>query len=574
MVSRRSWLDPVLSIISRAHAHQQSRRFLSEARCAARAQERALRAILARNADSDYGREHGFSRIRGYRDFTMAVPVQTYEDLRPCVERVMAGDTSALFGPGQRVLMFAMTSGSTDKPKYVPVTPMFLAGYRRGWNVFGLKALLDHPDALSGTILQVASPMDEHRTDHGIPCGSISGLLAASQKRLVRKYYANPTQTSRISNPEARYYTVMRLAVQQNVTWMITASPATQIKLATAVAGNADRLIRDVHDGTLTAPGHVPDTLQRGLVEHLQPDCETAKRLELLASQHGELLPKHYWRLALLANWTGGTIGLHLGRFPHYFGKTPVRDIGLLATEGRVSIPLEDGTAAGVLDVGASFFEFVDASDAGSDPSSIHLCHELTPGNEYRVIMTTTAGFYRYDIGDHVRVRGYLGEAPIVEFLHRGARVSSITGEKLTEWQVVEAFRRASQRLGCALTLFALAPQWSEQPFYRLHVNGKLATSRRLAEQLDLELAKINLEYRSKRSSGRLGPIQVNCLSRGTLARVDAIRRSRRGGANEQYKPRYLYSHPGEDAFLSSSGEIGESSPSVSHRPVTGPRVD
>jgi len=558
VASNRSIIDRLVATAAKVHAQRQFRRFMRAAHTAGKTQERVLLATVARNADSTYGREHQFSRIRSYLDFVEHVPVQTYEDLSPYIQRVVAGDLRAMFGGGQRVLMFAMTSGSTDEPKYVPVTGAFLREYRRVWNAFGVKALLDHPAAFLGSILQVVSPMDERRTHFGIPCGSISGLLAATQKRVVRKYYVTPRETGYISDPEARYYAIMRFAVPRDVTWTITASPATQLKLARAAAGNAERLIRDIHDGTLRAPGEIPGPVQRSLMANSQPDHATAGRLTALVEEHGELLPRHYWDLAFLCNWTGGTMGLHLRDFPHFFGDTPVRDIGLLATEGRVSICLEDGTPAGVLDAGGSVFEFIEADADPSDGSAIHRCHEVVPGGEYRVLLTTSAGFYRYDIGDHVRVHRMEGQAPVVEFLHRGLHVSSVTGEKLTEWQVTTAFEHCRLKLGLSLSNFVLAPCWADPPFYRLHVDEQLDNINELVGLLDAELSAMNMEYGSKRSSGRLGPIVVNHLPPRTLGEVDADRQRRYGASNEQYKHQYLYTRPGDDASLTPRG-AGES---------------
>ncbi|MCH8966325.1 MAG: GH3 auxin-responsive promoter family protein [Planctomycetes bacterium] len=544
----RSFLDPLLVRVVVAHAQRQFKRFMRAAQTAVQTQERVLLAKIARCADSVYGREHQFSQIRSYQDFIDRVPVQTYDDLKPYVQRVMDGDVRAMFGRTEKVLMFAMTSGSTDKPKYVPVTTTFLREYRRGWNVFGIKALLDHPTGFLRSILQVVSPMDEHRTPLGIPCGSISGLLAATQKRLVRKYYVTPRETANISDPQARYYTIMRVAVPHDVSWMITASPATQLKLVRMAATHAQRLIRDVHDGTLRPPGDIPDSVRCALMANSQPDHETARRLTALVDKHGELLPKHYWKLAFLANWTGGTMGLHLRDFPHYFGETPVRDIGLLATEGRVSIPLEDGTPAGLLDAEGSFFEFIDADADEADADAVHRCHELVAGREYRVLLTTSAGFYRYDIGDHVRVVRMEGPAPVLEFLNRGARTSSITGEKLTEWQVTAAFERCCTALGLFVTNFVLAPCWADPPFYRLHIERQVQGCDRLADALDKELSTMNIEYGSKRSSRRLGPIVQNLLPPGTLAKFDVKQQHRHGAPNEQYKHQYLYTKPGDDA--------------------------
>ena len=64
-------------------------------------------------------------------------------------------------------------------------------------------------------------------------------------------------------------------------------------------------------------------------------------------------------------------------------------------------------------------------------------------------MLTTAGGLYRYNISDLVRCVGYHGRAPLIEFLNKGAHYSSLTGEKLSEHQViaaVEAAQRCSRR--------------------------------------------------------------------------------------------------------------------------------
>ena len=563
-MSHRWWLDLLMGHAALAHARWQYHSLLRAAKNAVRTQERALREKIERNADSAFGREHGFSRIHNYSDFVAQVPIRRYEEFVPWIERVVAGEARALLGSGQRVLMFAMTSGSTDQPKYVPVTAAFLREYRRGWNVFGFKAVLDHPDAYLRPILHVVSPMDEHRTARGVPCGSISGLLAGRQGRIVRRFYVTPWESGAISDAESRYYTIMRFAVPRDVGWIVTASPATPIKLARTAATHAERLIRDIHDGTLRPPDDIPNEVHQPLVARLSPDSNTAQRFSAIVERNGELLPRDYWKIAFLANWTGGTLGLHLRDFPRYFGDTPVRDIGLLATEGRVSIPLEDGTPAGVLDMGGAFFEFIDAEADADNPAAVHRCHELVTDHDYRVVMTTSAGFYRYDLGDRVRVRDYFGEAPIVEFLHRGAHVCSVTGEKLTEWQVTSAFDRVCRATAIKVTEFVLAPVWDDPPYYRLHVDVDFPSRNEFTSRMDEELSRLNVEYGSKRSSGRLGPMVVNRLPDEFFLRFDHERQQGRSApssspqgsralrliVNEQFKHKYLYIKPGDDACL------------------------
>jgi hypothetical protein len=94
----------------------------------------------------------------------------------------------------------------------------------------------------------------------------------------------------------------------------------------------------------------------------------------------------------------------------------PLRDIGLLASEGRLSIPVDDGTASGVLNVRSHFFEFIPADEYGTAHPTALRMHQLEVGREYFVLLTNGSGLYRYDLGDRVRVTGIKGQAPMIEF--------------------------------------------------------------------------------------------------------------------------------------------------------------
>jgi hypothetical protein len=379
--------------------------------------------------------------------------------------------------------------------------------------------------------------------------------MAATQKKIVLRYYVAPLCVAYISDSFARYYTIMRLAIPANVSWIVTASPATVLKLVRTGDEQAESIIRDVRDGTLDAALSIPAWIREALRPRLGPDPATARRLEQIRERTGHLRPMDYWNLSFVANWCGGTMGLYLRDYPGWFGDVPVRDIGLIATEGRMSIPVADGTPAGVLAVSSNFYEFIPAAERDSASPSVLRSHELTEGQDYFIVLTNAAGLYRYDICDCVRVVGYEGQAPIIEFLHKGEHVSSISGEKITERQVVLAFERASAESGMNEANFVLAPQWSDPPFYRLYLEapGDSCPDDRFecwSAACDEHLQRLNIEYASKRSSGRLGPIEVFPVKEGALKELDARRAGRYRRANEQYKHQYLYTQPGDDEEL------------------------
>jgi len=549
-MSRKSLLDRLTFHLVKLHLGRTAGRFLEALADAVATQDRLLRKCVARVAESDFGRDHHFGRIRNYADFVSNVPIQSYEGLAPYIDRVREGRIDALFSADERVLMFALTSGTTAEAKYIPITPQVLADCRRGWNIWGIKAVLDHPDCILRHIVQVTSPMEDHVSASGVPCGAITGLLASTQKRLVRRYYTSPLAVAGIKDSLAKYYTIMRLAIPKDVAWAVTANPSTLLLLARTADEHRDQIIRDIHDGTLSHQMPVEGDIRAALAPVLKPDPACAKRLEAIACEHGAIYPKHYWKLGFLAHWTGGTMGLYAPQFPTYFGNVPSRDIGLIASEGRMSIPLDDGTPAGILAVASQFFEFIPAVEYGTPKPTVVRSHEVRQGEEYFLVLTNAGGLYRYDLGDRVRVTGHVGEAPLIEFMSRDHHTSSLAGEKLTEDQVVLAMREACGGEE-SIVDFVLAPRWADIPRYRVYIETPSAQRiERLAERLDTALSRISVEYASKRKTLRLEAVELAELPAGILTARDHELRRQRTRTSEQFKHQYLLPQPGLDADL------------------------
>src|SRR5690348_1823719 len=159
-------------------------RFLSDCGRAREFQKQTLLAKIHRNKSSDFGRDHGFQEIRSVADFRKRVAVRTYDDHRPYINRVLHGDVTALFAPGTKVLMFAMTSGTTGEPKRLPITEQFFREYRRGWMLWGASVYGDYPQLLRKKTLQLCSDWQQFRSPTGTPSGQISGLAATTRPKI------------------------------------------------------------------------------------------------------------------------------------------------------------------------------------------------------------------------------------------------------------------------------------------------------------------------------------------------------------------------------------------------------
>jgi hypothetical protein len=514
------------------------KRFQAHARRAREFQHRALLEKIRRNANSDFGRDHGFANIRTVDEYRRRQPIAGYDEHHPYIQRVLNGDVTALFAPGTRILMFAMTSGTTGTPKRLPITEGLLEEYKSGWKIWGAGVYGDHLDLMSMQTLQLSSDWQQSRAPCGIPCGQISGLAAATRPWVTRQAFLLPGVISQIHDPAAKHYTSLRFALaRRDVGMIITANPSTLIEFARRADREKESLIRDIHDGSMSC--EVPEHVRRALARRiLRRRPERARELDRLASQHGALLPRHAWpKLSVLAVWMGGSVNVYLSQLPALYGNVEHRDHGLSASEGRMTIPLTGGTSAGVLDFYHHYFEFIPVEEHDQARPTVLEGHELQEGQEYYIVMTTSGGLYRYDIHDVVRCVGFEGEAPLIEFLNKGKNFSNLTGEKLSEHQAIRAVKQSFADLALPLDTFTLAPVMDEQPRYVLLVESPAHRGRtdELAHRVQSNLAAVNEEYGDKCSSGRLLPVQVREVAHGTW---NALRRERTGdrGNFEEYK--------------------------------------
>jgi hypothetical protein len=526
-----------------------ARAFLEQTARADEVQRRLLLERVARHAESQFGRDHHFQEIRTPADFRRRVPIRGYEAMEPYIDRVRQGDLGALFGRGTEVLMFAMTSGTTSRPKTIPVTRESLRDYREGWTIWGIQAFDSHPAMIEGglrPILQIASDWRESTTPSGIPCGAITGLTAHMQNPLVRFTYCMPPIAARIKDIESKYYVALRCAVHRDLGATIAANPSTMLAIARLGDREKACLIRDLHDGSIDRKWRIPSEIRSALGRRAhKPRREAARRLEAIVQRSGRLYPRDYWpNLCFLANWTGGTMGAYLRSYPEIFGDRPVRDVGLIASEGRMTIPIEDNTPAGVLDIRHHYFEFIPEDQVGRDEPETVEAHELIEGRHYFILPTTAGGLYRYQIYDLIRCVGFHGKAPVIEFLNKGAHISSVTGEKLSEYQAVAAVAEAQRRLGLRLQSFLLLPTWGDLPYYSLLVEEtdlrEAGKADLLGAEVEAALRRLNVEYENKRSTQRLGPIRVRSIVVGSWSDFQRRRLARSGGTVEQYKQPHL----------------------------------
>jgi len=525
--------------------HRLVRKFRAESANARRIQHRVLLEKVARNADSAFGRDHGFSEIRNVEDFRRNVPISGYEYFRPYVERVQKGEIGAMFGPGTKLHMLAETSGTTGDSKHIPITDAFFREYRRGWNIWGLDVFRDHLDLLAKKTLQFTSDWQTSFTEGGIPCGGVSGLAAETRPLIARLIFPLPACLNKIEGTQNKQYVALRLTMHRpDVGMMITANPLTLLNLARLADSEKDSLIRDLFDGRLPSRAGIPKRVLEKLRRPLTTRrVRAARRLEAIAEDTGHLYPRDFWpAMSVLSVWTCGAMHRYLRSVRELYGEVVFRDHGLSASEGRMTLPFGDGNRAGYLDYPTHYFEFIPVDEHGKPEPTVLEGHQLVAGEDYYILLTTSSGLYRYDIHDVVRCVGMAGTCPLLEFRNKGAHFSSMAGEKISECQVVEAVGRALEDAELSIEHFALAPEFGDPCRYNLliEIEPGAETERLLAARIDEYLSRANCEYKDRLATRRLGPVQIRRVPPGFWDSLRDTRISGQGGSSEQYKHPFL----------------------------------
>jgi hypothetical protein len=487
-----------------------------------RVQQRVLLRIIKKNKNTAYGRKYNFSSINSIKDYQRNVPVINYEDLQQYIEKIKSGEQNIL--TKDRVIFFATTSGTTKKVKLIPITNERKRIFRTELLLWSSFFLRKNKQILDGKMLYFAGPYQEFYTNAKIPCGSISGYLAHKTPWFVKKKLVVPPKTYNIMDFEEKTRKIAIYALQSNVTQMGFASPIEAILFFDYLEQNKEELISELKK-------------KRGGVR--------ARKLE----QMKNFRPIDIWpNLRLINCIKSKSNQMYLDVLRHKIGKRniKIRDPGIYSSEGRISLCVDDNDkASGVISANENFFEFLEQKNGKCIGSPIP-AYNVKKGKDYLVIMTTPEGLYRYNIGDVVRVTGFRGEIPLVEFRNRD-NFLNIAGELAHENILIESMQLALKRSNLTARGFTFLPLVcpTRKPRYEVLVeiksNSKDGPSALLEKKLRLEIDKALQEnisdYKQMRNEfGRLDPPILTILKNGSY---DAFERKRvtRGG---QPKPIYM----------------------------------
>lgn len=481
-------------------------------------QRAVLKRILEQNKNTALGKRYDFAAIIGVEDFIKNLPVHGYEELRPYIEKQIETGEFAIIP--EKPIMYAQTSGTTGKAKYIPILKGTIDSYKRAQYIFSFIQRRAIPKIFAGKILAIVSPAIEGHLSDGTPYGSMSGLVYQNMPDIILSKYVLPPAIFEIADYEAKYRMISAFALREaDITCLATANPSTLIRISEIIRRHGDALIEFVATGNFDVLGvQLNNEQKKQFACSAAPNPQRAKALKSLNHSKGELVFADIWpNLQGVVVWTSGNCALLLPKLKNRLrDETKIIEMGYLSSEFRGTITIDCERNLGVPTLQDNFFEFAEVDSWDSGNHDTLLLSQLETGKKYYIIVTTPHGLYRYFINDIIEVTGRYRNTPTITFVQKGKGVTNLSGEKLYESQVIAAAANATKAHGITPEFFMMLADRQDfsYRFYIESTDGFDVLS--FAKKLNASLGELNIEYRSKAQSGRIKCADVKRLKTGT----------------------------------------------------------
>lgn len=432
-------------------------------------QRKVLTRLLREAAQTAYGRDHGFGEIRSYEEFSRTVPVNTYEELKGFIDRMRHGERDVLWKG--RVKWYAKSSGTTnDKSKFIPVSSAGLhdTHYAGGTDAVALY-LHSHPESrlFDGRALILGG---SHQPNYNLPgslVGDLSAILIENINPVVNLFRVPKKRVALLSDFEEKRDLIAREALRKNVT-NLSGVPSWMMGVITRV-------------------------------------------LELSGKQYlDEVWPN------LEVFFHGGIAFTPYRELYHSLIRNPRMQYmeTYNASEGFFGLQsdLADPAMLLMLDYGV-FYEFIPLEEVGKEQPQVVPLWEVETNRNYAIVITTSCGLWRYQIGDTVRFT----QTKPYKFVISGRTKSFINafGEELIVDNAEQGLAEACQQTGAQVREYTAAPVFMDETgkcrhqwvieFTKMPANvGEFATI------LDRTLQNVNSDYEAKRHKDiTLQPLEI-----------------------------------------------------------------
>ena len=448
-------------------------------------QRDVLKHLVNTAKDTEYGRNHAFATVKDYDDFASNVPVNSYEEMKGYIDRMRHGEKDVLW-PG-RVKWYAKSSGTTnDKSKFIPVSKEGLQKihYAGGYDSVALY-LRNNPKSriFDGRSLILGG---SHAPNYNLKdslVGDLSAILIENINPLVNLVRVPKKQTALLSDFEVKRERIAREAMTKNVT-NISGVPSWMLSVLTCMMD-------------ITGKTHL---------EEVWPNIEVFFHGGVAFTPYRE----QYKRLITSPNM-------------HYMETYN-------ASEGFFGIQDDPADKAMMLmlDYGV-FYEFIpvenlerrtenyDMSQGGNSSESGNHTSQLSPlsshlspvplwavetGKNYAMVISTSCGLWRYEIGDTIQ---FTSTNPY-KFIISGRTKHFINafGEELIVDNAEQGLAYACEQTGAEVLEYTAAPVFMDENAkcrhqWLIEFSREPSDLKQFASLLDKRLQEINSDYEAKR---------------------------------------------------------------------------
>ena len=417
-----------------------------------------LMKILDDNKDTEYGKKYDFANIKTIEEYQKKVPITDYDSYADYIYRMTEKGEKGLLTV-YPVSHYAKSSGTMGNPKRIPASDLnqnLSMKYNFGhlFNLFAHKVGLDWMKYPFLYLAEISISV----LKSGDTYGSISGRMIGGFGDQLSQLVTSPVEALMPSvETDTRYVHARFALAEKNIPFVVTSFVSLFLESLRYIKGNWELLVKDIENGTIDESIRMPEDVRESLLGKIEPMPERAQELrEIFEEGFDEpIVPKIWPKMSLLVGIGTGGFSNYLKKIKEYTGPDfNFALVGLTASEGMFSIPIELNNPDAILIPDSMFYEFLALEDEG-DYSKVITLDQMEVGKDYEVITTNLSGFYRYRMKDVVRCIGKHKETPKIEFLYRLDQCLSLTGEKVNEENLRAAAYNTEKELGFDLIDFS-----------------------------------------------------------------------------------------------------------------------
>ncbi|MBA0880636.1 hypothetical protein Goshw_016690 [Gossypium schwendimanii] len=521
-------------------------------------QERVLREILSRNAETEYLKRFSLNGATDRETFKSRIPVVTYEDIQPEIQRIANGDKSPIFSV-HPISEFLTSSGtSAGERKLMPTIHEELDRRQLLYSLLMPVMNLYVRGLDKGKGLYFLFVKAETKTPGGLLARPVLTSYYNSDHFKTRPYdpfnvYTSPNEAILCVDSFQSMYAQMLcgLIMRDEVLRVGAVFASGLLRAIHFLQNNWKQLAHDIATGTLN-PKITDAPVRECMRKILKPNPELAQLVIMECyEENWECIIKRIWpRTKYLDVIVTGAMAQYIPTLEYYSGGLPMACTMYASSECYFGLNLnpmcKPSEVTYTIMPNMAYFEFL---PHGSSTSCLVNLAEVEVGKEYELILTTYAGLCRYRVGDILRVTGFHNAAPQFRFIRRKNVLLSIESDKTDEAELQNAIENASlllKEFNTSVVEYTSYADTKQIPghyviYWELLVkDSAIAPTDDVLNRCCLQMEEsLNSVYRQSRvADNSIGPLEIRVVENGTFEELMDYAISRGASINQYKVPR------------------------------------